>query len=91
MSGPSLRVVDRRQPSERTVSAVDLFCLVVPEIKGRRLEILFRMLQPHELARAMSFGDDYQFAGTKTDRVKQIGNAVPVQLARALCRALLER
>jgi DNA (cytosine-5)-methyltransferase 1 len=49
----------------------------------------FRMLQPHELARAMSFGDSYQFAGKRAAIVKQIGNAVPVSLARALCREIL--
>lgn len=48
------------------------------------LDITFRMLQPHELAAAQGFPGDYWFAGTKTDQVKQIGNAVPVNTARAL-------
>lgn len=48
------------------------------------LDITFRMLQPHELAAAQGFPAGYDFAGTKTDQVKQIGNAVPVGLARAL-------
>jgi DNA (cytosine-5)-methyltransferase 1 len=47
------------------------------------------MLQPHELAAAMSFNKDYQFSGNKTDKVKQIGNAVPVRTATALCKAIL--
>jgi DNA (cytosine-5)-methyltransferase 1 len=51
------------------------------------LDITFRMLQPHELAAAQGFPDDYWFAGTKTDQVKQIGNAVPVNIARALATA----
>ncbi len=51
------------------------------------LDILFRMLQPHELAAAMSFPRDYRFAGTKTDVVKQIGNAVCPALAEALIAA----
>ena len=55
-------------------------------------DILFRMLHWRELARAMSFSDadsDYEFAGTKTEITKQIGNAVPVRTARALVSAAL--
>lgn len=55
-------------------------------------DILFRMLQPHELAAAMSFdalGRPYDFAGTKADVIRQIGNAVPVRGARALVAAML--
>lgn len=51
-------------------------------------DILFRMLQPTELARAMSL-EDYDFAGTKTEITKQIGNAVPRRMARALVAASL--
>jgi len=57
-----------------------------------RYDILFRMLHWRELARAMSFSDadsDYEFAGTKTEITKQIGNAVPVRTARALVSAAL--
>lgn len=53
------------------------------------LDILFRMLQPHELALAHSFPAAYHFAGTKTDVVKQIGNSVPSKTAEALCLASL--
>jgi len=53
------------------------------------LDIRFRMLQPHELAAAMSFKEDYVFHGTKTEKVKQIGNAVAVGTASALCMAAL--
>lgn len=70
-----------------TQSTRDRFALVEPRAQ---LDILFRMLQPHELARAMSFPEGYRFAGTKTDVIRQIGNAVPVSMAEALCRALLE-
>jgi DNA (cytosine-5)-methyltransferase 1 len=42
------------------------------------------MLQPNELAAAQGFPSGYDFAGTKGDKVKQIGNAVPVGLAKAL-------
>lgn len=67
-----------------TVTSRDRFALVEPY----RLGIRFRMLQPHELAAAMGF-DGYKFAGTKTDQVRQIGNAVAVRTARALCAGML--
>jgi len=54
-----------------------------------QLDIRFRMLQPHELAAAQGFPSDYWFSGTKADQVKQIGNAVPVNLARAIAREVL--
>ncbi len=67
-----------------TITAKDRFALVEPG----KMDILFRMLQPHELAKAMGF-DGYEFAGTKTDQVKQIGNAVSVRTAKALCGEIM--
>jgi DNA (cytosine-5)-methyltransferase 1 len=78
-----------------TVTCKDRFGLVRPvvEIDGNRylLDIRFRMLQPHELALAQGFPKGYQFTGTKTDQVKQIGNAVPRRLARAIVGAVLSQ
>lgn len=78
-----------------TVTCKDRFGLVRPvvEIDGNRylLDIRFRMLQPHELALAQGFPVGYQFSGTKTDQVKQIGNAVPRRLARAIVAAVLSQ
>lgn len=68
-----------------TVTTKDRFGLV--EQYG--VDIRFRMLQPHELAAAMGFPAEYQFSGNREARVRQIGNAVPVNLAKALCSALL--
>jgi DNA (cytosine-5)-methyltransferase 1 len=48
------------------------------------------MLQPHELAVAMGFPRGYKFAGNKGEVVKQIGNAVAVNMARALCEAIIQ-
>lgn len=69
-----------------TVTTKDRYALVEPY----RMGIRFRMLQPHELAAAMGFVG-YQFAGTKTEIVKQIGNAVSVEMAEALCASILRR
>lgn len=72
-----------------TVTSRDHFGLVIPVSDHGAVDILFRMLQPHELAKAMSFPDDYLFTGNREQKVKQIGNAVPVLTATALCRSLL--
>ncbi len=78
-----------------TVTTKDRHALVRPMVivNGERylLDIGFRMLQPHELAGAQGFPRDFTFSGTKTDQVKQIGNAVPCGLARALVNAVLSR
>jgi len=85
-NGDNVQSVDEPVP---TITGRDRVGIVIPELNGAVLDIRFRMLQPHELARAMSFPDDYQFTGNREQKVKQIGNAVPVQLAKALCKALL--
>lgn len=53
------------------------------------IDIRTRMLQPHELGAAHSFSKQYVFTGNKEDQTKQIGNSVPVKLARAHARVLL--
>lgn len=73
-----------------TVTTKDRFALVMPVVNGQALDIRLRMLKPHELAKAMSFGDDYQFAGNQGEQVKQIGNAWPCRLGQALIETLLE-
>jgi DNA (cytosine-5)-methyltransferase 1 len=72
-----------------TVTTKDRFGLCLPHL-GAVLDIRFRMLQPHELAAAMSFPKTYFFAGNREDKVKQIGNAIAVGVGRALCRTILE-
>lgn len=57
--------------------------------RGLYLDIRFRMLRPHELAAAMGFPTGYQFTGKIAAQVKQIGNAVEVHQAEALCFAML--
>jgi DNA (cytosine-5)-methyltransferase 1 len=72
-----------------TITTRDTFALICPEAFPWGLDIRFRMLQPRELAAAMGFPDSYEFAGNKTETTKQIGNAIPVNLAKSLCERLL--
>jgi DNA (cytosine-5)-methyltransferase 1 len=74
-----------------TLTAKPRHALLVTFESGDKiiLDIRFRMLKPRELARAQGFPDSYEFTGKTEDIVKQIGNAVPVNLASALCKAVL--
>lgn len=49
-----------------------------------------RPLTLRECARIQSFPDDFVFTGSVADRVQQIGNSVPVGLATAIGRHLVE-
>ena len=53
------------------------------------VDILFRMLQPPELAAAMGFPPEYRWPKVKRHAVRLIGNAVHVEVARALVAAAL--
>ncbi len=68
-----------------TVTTKDRFGLV--QCDGYLLDIFFRMLHWRELARAMGFPEDYEFEGTRDQKVRQIGNAVHVDVAEALAMA----
>ena len=48
-----------------------------------------RPLTVREYARIQTFPDDWEFCGSLTAQYKQIGNAVPVNLAYAMARALV--
>jgi DNA (cytosine-5)-methyltransferase 1 len=83
---PRVHSVDEPAPTIAATGHVDL----VEGVEG--YDILFRMLEPHELAAAMGFTSDdqaYEFAGTKTDQIKQIGNAVSVAKMKACVGAIM--
>jgi DNA (cytosine-5)-methyltransferase 1 len=50
--------------------------------------ILNRALTPREGARLQSFDDDFEFFGTRTQITKQIGNAVPPLLGKAIANSM---
>ena len=53
-------------------------------------DVRFRMLEPHEIGRAMSFADAYQVVGSKRQKVRQYGNAVTPNVAEVIICALVE-
>lgn len=68
-----------------TLTTVDRYALTKPP--GETIDpndCTFRMLEPHEIAAGMAFPSDYQWAGTKRDRVRMAGNAVTPPAARDL-------
>jgi DNA (cytosine-5)-methyltransferase 1 len=89
---PRVHSVDEPAPTIAASGHTDLVMVeqVADGLGG--YDILFRMLEPHELAAAMGFTSEdqaYEFAGTKTDQIKQIGNAVSVKKMKACVGALM--
>ncbi len=53
-------------------------------------EVLFRMLKPAEIGRAMAFADTYIVLGTQREQIRQYGNAVTPPVTEVLYSALVE-
>lgn len=77
--------VDKPMP---TIPSIQHHALLTPE--DMLPSCGFRMLEPHELQRGMSFPDSYVILGSKRDKVKQIGNAVAVNVAQAIVQRCVE-
>jgi DNA (cytosine-5)-methyltransferase 1 len=69
----------------RTITTIDRFALVSKQSNRWKM----RMLQPSELARAMSLPDEHVFpVGTRRDRVKVCGNGVCAAVMRRIVEQL---
>lgn len=64
--------------------------LRAPGLPVELADVYFRMLEPHEIGRAMAFGDTYVVVGNKRQRVRQYGNAVTPPVAEIIVSALVE-
>lgn len=71
-----------------TLSTRDRYALVQGDVDIE--DVLFRMLEPHEIGRAMSFADEYIVLGSKREKVRQFGNAVTPNCAEVILCALTE-
>lgn len=74
-----------------TLDRHGLVSCVIDGVTWTVVDILFRMLNPDELARAMGFREDFAWPKTKRETVRLIGNAVSPPQATALIRAVLPR
>jgi len=62
--------------SIHTVTGIDRAALIQALDSLTVEDLYFRMLQPHEIGKAMAFPANYVVLGTKRESVKQYGNAV---------------
>lgn len=69
--------------------SLTLTCAPAQKQTERCHPIETRPLTVREYARIQTFPDSWKFVGNLTDQYKQIGNAVPVNLAYAIGRALI--
>ena len=79
------------RPIEEPIGALttrDRYALVKGSIDIN--DVLFRMLEPREIGRAMSFADEYIVLGNKREQVRQYGNAVTPNASEVLVCALVE-
>ena len=86
--GAACRPIDEPCP---TVACAGMIRGIFPQLAdGRIVDIRMRMLKPEELAAAHSFPTDYIITGNRSQKVRQIGNSVPVRTAKAMALADLQ-
>jgi len=80
--GPNLRMI-RLDPAKPSLTVTGyIFNKFVHPVENR-------FVTPREAARLQGFPDDWVFEGTLTSVQRQVGNAVPVPLAKALGKEIL--
>jgi len=91
-AGPSSGHIGSAKKPIRTLTTCDNVQGVFAILEdGRLLDVRLRMLKPSELAAAHSFPKGYKLTGSRTDQVKQIGNSIPVQTAKAIVKAIFSK
>lgn len=78
------------QPARTITTSGHQSLLTAHELPINLDDVMFRMLEPHEVGRAMAFGRNYVVLGTKRQRVRQYGNAVTPPVAEVIVSALVE-
>jgi DNA (cytosine-5)-methyltransferase 1 len=83
-----LRTVLDSLPTQTTVQGDALleWAADLPSVE----DVLFRMLEPHEIGAGMAFRPDYRVLGNRRERVRQFGNAVTPPAAEVIVSALVE-
>jgi DNA (cytosine-5)-methyltransferase 1 len=87
-SGGGKRGILHRLSMEKP--ALTLLCTPTQKQTERCHPLEERPLTMREYARVQTFDDTYEFAGSLSSQYKQIGNAVPVELARRMGEALIK-
>jgi DNA (cytosine-5)-methyltransferase 1 len=83
VGGPNLRII-RLDPSKPSLTVTGyIFNKFVHPLENR-------YITPREAARLQGFPDEHEFIGPLASTQLQVGNAVPVQLARAVTQSILE-
>jgi DNA (cytosine-5)-methyltransferase 1 len=87
-SGGGKRGILRRLSMDKP--SLTLLCSPTQKQTERCHPLYERPLTIREYARIQTFNDDYQFKGSITSQYKQIGNSVPVNLAKIIGFSLLK-
>ena len=76
--------LEKNKPSPTIITRFD-----TPSNGKNSHPFLHRAITPREAARIQSFPDDFVFYGNKSSIIKQIGNAVPPLMAKAIAEHIL--
>ena len=81
-------IIDVRNPSKTIICTYDHQPRLFVPLRNKNGYYL-RCLLPDELKQIQGFPSDFQIAGNKKDKIKQVGNAVPPPLITLIAKQLL--
>jgi DNA (cytosine-5)-methyltransferase 1 len=81
-------IIDIRNPSKTIICTYDHQPRLFVPLKNKNGYFL-RCILPDELKQIQGFPSDFQLSGTKKDKIKQIGNAVPPPLITQIVKKLI--